>query len=148
MSKKTRSIIISAVAVLLVAALAIGGYFIYEEYRPKPEDTVSNLSSGEQAAKKKVTLIITDSVNGGESKTYNLETNADYLDKLLEESGVIEGKEGAYGFEITTANGVVADNGKNQYWAIYVNGEYGNYGASSQPVNNGDSFEIKLESWQ
>ena len=29
------------------------------------------------------------------------------------------------------------------YWSIYVNGEYGQYGADSQPVNDGDAFKFE-----
>ena len=47
---------------------------------------------------------------------------------------------------ITTINGVTADfNTGNAYWSYYVNGGYCNYGASSQPVEDGDAFVIKYE---
>ena len=32
------------------------------------------------------------------------------------------------------------------YWAIYVNGAYGEYGADSQPVADGDAFSFIYES--
>ena len=137
MSKKTKSLVLSVVAVLLVAALAVGAYFLYEHLKPKPQEGT-----------KAVTVIVTDSVNGTEQKTYEYMTDAEYLADLLIEKGLADGSEGQYGFTIEAVNGITADGSKFQYWAIYVNGEYGNYGASEQPVLDGDTFELKLEAWQ
>ena len=49
---------------------------------------------------------------------------------------------------ISSVNGLKADDTKKTYWAIYVNGEYGQYGADSQPVNDGDEYALKLESYE
>jgi len=47
------------------------------------------------------------------------------------------------GLYITTVNGVTADFDKDgAYWSIMVNGEYGQYGADSQPVADGDEFQL------
>ena len=57
-----------------------------------------------------------------------------------------EGEEGAYGIMIQTVNGVTADYNKDgAWWGIYVNGNAGEYGADSQPVNDGDSFALRYE---
>ena len=53
-----------------------------------------------------------------------------------------------YGMYISSVNGLKADDTKKTYWAIYVNGEYGQYGADSQPVNDGDEYALKLESYE
>jgi len=37
--------------------------------------------------------------------------------------------------------------GISYYWAIYVNGDYGMYGISDQPVEDGDEFEFRAESY-
>ena len=42
-------------------------------------------------------------------------------------------------------NGIKADDSKKTYWAIYVNGDYSQYGADSQPVNDGDAYALRLE---
>ena len=45
-------------------------------------------------------------------------------------------------------DGVHADftNG-NAYWALYVNGEYGTYSLSQQPIADGDSYTIAYEQY-
>ncbi len=47
-----------------------------------------------------------------------------------------------------TVNGLTADfTTGNAYWAIYVNGEYGSYGLSQQPVTDGDTYAIVYETY-
>ena len=54
-----------------------------------------------------------------------------------------EGTDGEYGLYIDSVNALKADyNVDKAYWAIYVNGEYGQLGADTQPVNDGDSFKL------
>lgn len=137
MFKNKKSILLSVLAVLLVAALAVGAYFLYDSLKPET-----------QQGSKNVTIIVTDTVNGAEQKTFEYYTDAEYLADLLLEKELAEGSTGEYGFSIETVDGTSADASQYQYWAIYVNGEYGQYGASTQPVIDGDKFELKLECWQ
>ena len=56
------------------------------------------------------------------------------------------GSESDYGLYIETVNGLTADYDANgAYWSIYVNGEYGQYGADAQPVADGDAFSLVYE---
>lgn len=84
----------------------------------------------------------------GEEKQYFDTTDAEYLievlDGLSEQGFSYSGNESVYGYYIDTVNRVKADN-INEYWSFYVNGEYCNYGVGSQPVNDGDMFEIIYE---
>ena len=42
-----------------------------------------------------------------------------------------------------TVNGVTADfNVDSAYWSVTVNGEYGIFGIDSQPVADGDAFQL------
>ena len=53
-----------------------------------------------------------------------------------------------YGYTLYTVNGLTADfTTGNAYWAIYVNGEYGSYGLSQQPVTDGDIYAIVYETY-
>lgn len=137
MFNNKKSILLSVLAVVLVAALAVGAYFVYTSFKPQT-----------QQGSKAVTVTVTDTVNNTEQKVYNLKTDAEYLEDLLLENEIAQGSVGEFGFTIETVNGITADGSKYQYWAIYVNGEYSQYGASTQPVLDGDSFELKLECWQ
>ena len=119
-----KKIIGTAVAVILALAMV----FVY-------------LNFSEQTAEgsKNVTVEITS--QSGEVTTYDVETEALYLIEVMEEIEALtftidEGM-------IMTVNGETADyNVNGAYWALYVNGEYGNYGADRQPVADGDVFGI------
>lgn len=118
----------------LIAVLAC----VYQSQRP-------SVSEGD----KKVELVVTDSE--GNAKKYEAQTDAevlsDLLDQLQEEGDFsYEASSSEYGMYIVSVNGEEADYGRDQaYWAIYVNGEYGSYGADSQPVRDGDCFELRYE---
>lgn len=122
---------IGAVLVGIVAALAI----IYFVFAPKPV----------QGAKA-ITIEVVDDAQ--ESTVYELNTDAEYLrqamDEATEQGFTYSGTESEeYGLTIYTINGVTADfNTSNAYWAIYVNGEYGNYSVDKQVVTNQDVFRF------
>ncbi|MBQ7557890.1 MAG: DUF4430 domain-containing protein [Lachnospiraceae bacterium] len=96
---------------------------------------------------KRYTLTVVD--DAGAVKDYEGLTKAKYLRELLDElqekgDFSYSGVEESYGLYITTVNGLAADNGSDHaYWAIYVNNEYGQYGADSQPVKDGDEFRLE-----
>ena len=80
-----------------------------------------------------------------ESTVYELSTDAEYLRQAMEEADglTFDGEEGAYGFSVYTVNGETADfTVDSSYWSFYVNEEYCNYGIDSQPVMDGDAFQI------
>ena len=90
---------------------------------------------------KQVTIKVVNEAD--ESKVYELMTDAEYLQQIMEEA-----KED--GLTYVCENGMVLTvNGENAiweedhaYWSILVNGEYGQYGIAEQPVKDGDVFEI------
>lgn len=114
--------------VILVAVVGI----LYGVFREKPV-----------AGSKTITIEV---VNKEEkSTTYEVHTDAEFLRQAMEEAEGLEfeGTETEYGLNISTVNGEVADyNVDSSYWAFYVNGEYCNYGVDSQPVADGDAFQI------
>ena len=95
------------------------------------------------AGSKEITIEVVDSK--GESKVYELKTDAEYLEQAMEEA---EGltfayDDGPYGASVHTVNDEKADyNTDGAYWGFNVNGEYCNYGISEQPVEDGDVFQI------
>lgn len=128
---KTKKIIVSAVVFLLVTAGMLTLYFCLRE---APE-----------VGSKEITVTVTAN---GESTVYPLKTDALYLRGAMDEiEGLTySGTESAeYGMMIDTVNGIYADYVKTGfYWSFYVNGGYCNYGIDTQPVNDGDAFEIVL----
>ena len=94
---------------------------------------------------KEITIEVID--NQGESTVYEIRTDAQYLRQAMEEASskglTFEGDETEYGLTIMSVNGVTADfNVDGAYWSIMVNGEYGMYGADSQPVTDKDVFQL------
>lgn len=80
-----------------------------------------------------------------ESKLYELKTDAEFLRQAMEEAEGLEftGTDGEYGMVVETVNGesaVYEEDGA--YWSFMVNEEYCNYGVDSQPVEDGDEFQI------
>ncbi len=127
--KQNKTLLVAAIA-LFVAVLVFFG--AYNMFAPQP---------GEGA--KAVTIEIIN--NKQESKLYELNTDAEYLtDAMKETNGLtFSGYEGPYGLTLISINGVTADWEKDSaYWCIYVNDEMGNYGADTQPVNDGDAFKF------
>ena len=121
----------------LVALVVLIAVFwgVYTHFSPKAQE-----------GEKHITISIVDDT--GAQTDYTLDTDAEYLLEALDAVADIDGEEGEYGYTLYTVNGVTADfKTGNAYWAIYVNGEYGSYGLSQQPVNDGDAFSIVYETY-
>ena len=124
------------VAGLLVAAAMMFG--VYRVFGPKT-------TAGTK------TVTVTVSPIQAEEKQYELKTDAETLSQVMDEltrttDFTYEGSDSGYGLFITSINGIVADySTTGTYWAIYVNGEYGQLGADQQPVKDGDAFSFVCE---
>ena len=125
-NKKTNLI---AVFVLVVVLAAAG--LLYMKFKP-----------GTTAGEKEITVKVSALENGEESFTY--QTDAEYLGEVLTANKLIEGESGQYGLFITTANGVKADDSKQQWWCITKGGEQVNTSADQTPIQDGDQFELTL----
>ena len=135
--KNQKKIIIAAVCILaaLIAVFAI----VYFLNRPAAK-----------AGQKDIKIEVTDST--GETTEYELITDAEFLKGAMDEltangSGfTYSGTDSEYGIMVEVINGESAVYEKDgAYWALYVNDEYGQYGADSQPVTDGDDYLWKYE---
>ena len=127
--KNTKKILIPSL--ILVACLIAFGIF-YSLNKPATF-----------AGKKAFEVTVID--NNKVATNYKGQTDEEYLRGALEELDglTITGTESEYGLMIETVNGIRAVYDKDgAYWSYNVNGEYSNYGVDSQPVNDGDTFEI------
>ena len=125
-NKKTNLI---AVIVLVVVLAAAG--LMYMKFKP-----------GTTAGDKEITVKVSALENGEESFTY--QTDAEYLGEVLTANKLIEGEDGQYGLFITTANGVKADDSKQQWWCITKDGEQVNTSADQTPIQDGEQYELTL----
>ena len=125
---KKKLLIGAGVLVALIAAFLI----IWFNFREKPVE-----------GSKEVSIEVVNSK--GESKVYELKTDALYLREAMNEAKGLEysGPESEYGLMVEVVNGETAVYSQNgAYWSFYVNGEYCNYGIETQPVEDGDEFQI------
>lgn len=93
---------------------------------------------------KSITIEVVNSQ--GESKVYELTTDAEYLAQAMDEAEGLEytAVDSMYGLTVQSVNGESAVYEVDKaYWGFYVNGEYCNYGISQQPVMDGDAFKIE-----
>ena len=124
-------------AVIILVILMIVAVVLYMVFGQKPSP-----------GSKSITLSIVY-MDGGRD-AYELRTDEEYLLDAANEIDelTIEGHmDGSY-FYVDTINGVSADYAADgAYWAIYVDGTYGNYGIKDQPIADGVSYEIRYEVW-
>lgn len=117
--------------VLLIALVAVLG-LVYNAFKEKPV-----------AGSKAVTIEVV--AEDGSSTTYELQTDAEYLQQAMDEAEGLEYvyEEGEYGPMVEEVNGEIASYDENgAYWGFFVNGEYCNYGIADQPIEDGDAFQI------
>ncbi|MDD4368194.1 MAG: DUF4430 domain-containing protein [Oscillospiraceae bacterium] len=96
---------------------------------------------------KQITLEV--DYGSGRQEQFNVRTDASYLKEAAESVLELDGEASSYGFALYSVNGVQADfTTGSQYWAIYVNGQYGQYAIDQQPVADGDHFRLALESYE
>ena len=131
-----KPIIIGAVILVVLAAIFATVYFF-------------NLTPA-SAGQKNITINVTNSQ--GDTSSYKLSTNAGFLKQAMDELSEKDsdfsysGMTSSYGLMIETINGERAVYDKDgAYWSLYVNDEYGEYGADSQPVTDGDKYTWKYE---
>ncbi len=127
--KANKKLMIGAAALAVLIVVFAAAFLLF---RPKTA----------QGAKA-ITIEVID--NHAASTVYNVDTDAEYLRQAMEEADglTFSGSESEYGMMVETVNGVTADwNVDQSYWGFFVNGEYCNYGIDSQPVADGDAFQI------
>lgn len=125
---KKKGLLAAIVLVALIAAAAI----CYAVFAPKPVEGA-----------KAVSIEVVD--DAGVSTVYNVNTDAEYLRQAMEEAEglTFSGTESEYGLMVDTVNGLTASYEANgAYWSFYVENEYCNYGIDTQPVEDGQTFQI------
>lgn len=116
---------------MLVVLIAVF-VMIYGTFRDKPV-----------AGSKEITIEVINQAE--ESERYEVRTDAEFLRQAMEEAEGLEfsGQESEYGMMIEVVNGESAVyDVDNAYWSFYVNGEYCNNGIDTEPIEDGDEFQI------
>ena len=139
MKENKRKIIIGGI--VLVVLMTLFG-IVYFMNRSVPQTGSKN-------------IVVEVTKESGATEEYKLSTDAEYLRIAMDElvangSGFsYDGTDGEYGIMIEYINGERASYMEdNAYWALYVNGEYGQNGCDTQPVMDGDVYAWKYEKAQ
>ena len=125
---KKKVILGSGILVVLIVAMAL----IWTNFREKPVE-----------GNKTITIEVVNQAD--ESKEYEVQTDAEFLRQAMEEADGLEfsGQESEYGMMVEIVNGESAVYDKDKaYWSFMVNGEVCNNGIDTQPIEDGDEFQI------
>lgn len=125
---KNKKIWGAGLLVVLIAAFAV----IYGAFSEKPVE-----------GNKEITIEVV--YEDDTSKLYEMKTDAEYLRQAMEEAEglTFSGQESEFGMMVEVVNGVSAVYEEDgAYWSFLVNGEYCNNGIDTQPVEDGDAFQI------
>lgn len=127
-TQKKRTLTIALVALVLAAALLV----VYFVTREEPV-------SGD----KEITVqIVYDDMD----RTVTIDTDQEYLGDALQQEGLIAGEESEYGLYITQVDGRTADESQQEWWCITRDGgQQVNTGADSTVIEDGDKFELTLQ---
>lgn len=130
MENKTnaKKIIISLLGIAVASLVLI---LLYNQFKPQPA-----------AGSKKITaeVVFAD----GTSKSFDIQTDAEYLRQALEQINLISGTESDTGLYVTTVDGVTANESNQEWWCFTKNKGTLNTGVDATPIANGDHFEITL----
>lgn len=82
--------------------------------------------------------------NENYEKSYSFKTDKKTLGDLLDEKKIIEAEDSDYGRFILAADGMRADDAKQQWWNIQVNGESAQTGIDGIEIKNGDKYTLTM----
>ncbi len=145
MDKKKRNLLIG---VGVFAALIVIALIIFNMYKPQAQTAPADSTQTEAADEGSKNIIIEVKDSEGNVTTYEVTTDAEFLRQAMDEAEGLtyDGSDSEFGMMVEVVNGEQAIYAEdNAYWAFYVNGEYGNYGIDSQPVEDGDTYSIVYE---
>ena len=82
----------------------------------------------------------------GAKTVFEIHTDKTTVGEALQELGLIEGEDSAYGLYVKKVNGILADyNVNGTYWAFYVNGKMAMSGVDTTNIKEGATYSFKVE---
>ena len=142
-------ILLSVLALVLIAAMALGFAACGNKTNEQEPDTTPMQSTQPSSTKEPATQIgqgeksftfeVTDK-DGGKT-VFDIKTDADTVGAALIENKLVSGSESEYGLMVDTVNGVKYDyNADKMYWAFYIDGDYAQTGVDSTKIENGKTY--------
>ncbi len=125
----SKKAVIAAVCLVVVVAIL---FFVWRAVAPQ----------GTEGGKH----IVVEVVHGdGSSKEFPVDTDEEFLGKVLVDENIVEDNQSDYGLYILTADGETADDSKQEWWCITQDGQSLDTGADSTPVVDGAHYELTLK---
>lgn len=147
--KKLTALLLVLVMVLSLAACSGGA----DETTAPPETTAPAETTESPSGNSDVTVLgegdtvfsftVVD-LEGNET-AFEIHTNKTVVGEALEELGLLEGEEGAWGLMVNSVNGIAADwDADGTYWAFYINGEYAMTGVDVTDIDTTAAYSMVL----
>lgn len=125
---KSKKVLIAVLAFLLLVAIALVCWFTFGPKGVKGDKTI--------------TVDITHA--DGSTKTFVIETDAEYLSGAMEQEDLLEGEPGPYGLYVKAVDGEPVDDSKEEWWGFTRSGEYVEYGVDMCPIADGEHYEFSF----
>ena len=125
--------------------MIVAGYFVSANVQEKGEITPSAVSQENQVKKVKASITINP---GSESQVlsvqdFEIEEGSTALEATSQVADVKTSGEGEMAF-VTSIDGKEANEAKNEFWELVINGESSQVGAGSYEVKDGDKIEWRI----
>jgi len=133
------------VCMVLIAAMALcmsGCNGTAQDETNAPTVFADGQSLGQGAVQFTLEVIDLD----GSTATATVNTDKETVGEALQELGVLEGEQGAYGLFIKAVNGIPYDyEADGAYWGFYIGGEYALTGVDTTEIVPGTTYTLKAE---
>lgn len=130
--------VVSLVLVLLLIAAAC------TSCAPKLTDLGATIVAEKEVGEGTKTITLTVINGANEAAVYTVHTDAEYLRGAIEPHGIVRGREDIYGMWVTTVDGIVADESRQEWWKLYEGTEQANYGVDGLKIQDGGSYTYVL----
>lgn len=139
MKNTTKKILLSVLALALIAVMAFGFTACGDKNEPDattpPEASEQNEAVTEVGNGQKKLSFEVKGKDGSVTK-FLIKTDAENVGQALVDSGLASGETGEYGLMIDTVNGVKLDfNADKMYWGFFINGEMAMTGVSGTAID-------------
>ena len=136
MSKKQKSFKVELLVSIVIILLALGAVFVFR-------GGFSNNKNEADTGQSKVEVNVVNE-NEDYDKTYSFETQEKTLGDLLDKEKLVEYQDSDYGRFITGVDGMKADDSKQLWWSVEVNGESAQTGVDGIEIKDGDKYTLRM----
>lgn len=144
---KFRRILSVMLCVVLIAAVALFTSGCTDEKNQEaPKETTAFSGEVQELGEGEKSFVFTVTDADGKETCFMIKTDKTIVGEALQELGLIDGEEGAYGLYVKTVNGSTYDyDADGKYWAFYINGEYAPTGVDVTEIDESAVYSFRVE---